>query len=134
MNIGGAIGVVRLMMMMDMKLIRTLMKKNFEKRTACLFFETLIIHMIKKEINNMKNFYSIEPKHDFKSSSSKYEKVEYDINTLILDEADLLLSDEDCSDEEFEARVLEKAKEIKEDLMRNGIWRNEFGQPVFLYC
>ena len=82
----------------------------------------------------MKNFYSVEPKHDFKSSSRKYETVEYDINTLILDEAELLLNDEDCSDEEFETLVSEKAKEIKEELMRNGIWRNEFGQPVFLYC
>lgn len=82
----------------------------------------------------MKRFYSVEPKHDFKGSSRKYENVEYDINTLILDEADLLLSEEDCSDEEFEVRVSEKAKEIKDELMRNGIWRNEFGQPVFLYC
>ena len=82
----------------------------------------------------MKRFYSVEPKHDFKGSSRKYENVEYDINTLILDEADLLLNEEDCSDEEFEVRVSEKAKEIKEELMRNGIWRNEFGQPVFLYC
>ena len=56
------------------------------------------------------------------------------INTLILDEADLLLNEEDCSDEEFEVLVSEKAKEIKDELMRNGIWRNEFGQPIFLYC
>lgn len=82
----------------------------------------------------MKRFYSVEPKHDLKSSSGKYENVEYDINTLILDEAELLLNDEDCSDEEFKMRASEKAKEIKEELMRNGIWRNEFGQPVFLYC
>ena len=82
----------------------------------------------------MKNFYSVEPKHDFRSSSRKHENVECDINTLILDEAELLLNDEDCSDEEFEVRVSKKAKEIKEELMRNGIWRNEFGQPVFLYC
>ena len=82
----------------------------------------------------MKNFYSVEPKHDFRSSSRKHENVEYDINTLILGEAELLLNDEDCSDEEFEVRVSEKAKEIKDELMRNGIWRNEFGQPVFLYC
>ena len=83
----------------------------------------------------MKNFYSVEPKHDFKYSSGKYERVEYDINTLILDEAELLLNDEDyIADEEFEKRALEKAKEIKEELMRNGIWRNEFGQPIFLYC
>ena len=82
----------------------------------------------------MKNFYSVEPKHDFKSSSSKYENVEYDINTLIIDEAELVLNNEDCSDEDFEVRVSEKVKEIKEELMRNGIWRNEFGQSVFLYC
>ena len=82
----------------------------------------------------MKKFYSVEPKHNLQSSSRKRENVEYDINTLILDEADLLLSEEDCSDEEFEVLVTEKAKEIKEELMRNGIWKNEFGQPVFLYC
>ena len=82
----------------------------------------------------MKNFYSVEPKHDFRSSSRKHENVEYDINTLILDEAELLLNDENYSDEEFEVRVSEKANEIKDELMRNGIWRNEFGQPVFLYC
>ena len=46
----------------------------------------------------MKNFYSVEPKHDFKSSSRKYENVEYDINTLILDEAEIILNDEDCTD------------------------------------
>ena len=82
----------------------------------------------------MKNFYSVEPKHDFRSSSRKCENVEYDINTLILDEADLMLNEEDYSDEEFEVRVSEKAKEIKDELMRNGIWRNKFGQPIFLYC
>ena len=82
----------------------------------------------------MKTFYSVEPKHDFRSSSRKRENVEYDINTLILDEAELLLNDEDCSDEEFEVQVSEKTREIKEELMRNGIWRNKFGQPVFLYC
>ena len=38
------------------------------------------------------------------------------------------------TDEEFESWTHEKAKEIKEELIRNGIWRNEFGQPVFLYC
>ena len=82
----------------------------------------------------MKRFYSVEPKHNLQSSRRRRENVEYDINTLILDEADLLLSEEDCSDEEFEVLVTEKAKEIKEELMRNGIWRNEFGQPVFLCC
>ena len=58
----------------------------------------------------MKRFYSVEPKHDFKGSSRKYENVEYDINTLILDEADILLSEEDCSDEEFEVLVTKKGK------------------------
>ena len=82
----------------------------------------------------MKRFYSVEPKHNLQSSRRNHENVEYDINTLILDEAELLLNDEDCSDEEFEVRVSEKAKEIKDELMRNGIWRNEFGQPIFLYC
>ena len=82
----------------------------------------------------MKIFYSVEPKVDLRSSIRKNEMVEHDINTLILEEAELLLNDEECSDEEFEVRVSERAKEIKEELMRNGIWRNEFGQPVFLYC
>ena len=82
----------------------------------------------------MAEFYSVEPKHNLKNSSRTRENVEYDINTLILDEAELLLNDEDYSDEEFEILVSEKAKEIKEELMRNGIWRNEFGRPIFLYC
>ena len=83
----------------------------------------------------MKNFYSVEPKHDFKNSSRKYENVEYDINSLILLEAEVLGdAEENLADEEFESWTHEKAKEIKEELMRNGIWRNEFGQPVFLYC
>ena len=83
----------------------------------------------------MKTFYSVEPKHDFRSSSRKYENVEYDINSLILLEAEVLGDvEENLTDEEFEAWTHEKAKEIKEELMRNGIWRNEFGQPVFLYC
>ena len=83
----------------------------------------------------MKQFYSIEPKHDFKGSSRKYENVEYDINSLILLEAEVLGdAEEDLTDEKFESWTHEKAKEIKEELMRNGIWRNEFGQPVFMYC
>lgn len=81
----------------------------------------------------MKNFYSVKPKHDFKSSSSKYENVEYDINTLIRDEAELCV-DDTLDDNEWDIAVEEKAKAIKEELMRNGIWRNEFGCPVFLYC
>ncbi len=84
----------------------------------------------------MKNFYSVEPKHDFKGSSSKYENVEYDINTLIRDQAELCLDVDDdiYSDEEWDKFVEEKAQEIKAELMRHGIWRNEFGCPVFLYC
>lgn len=83
----------------------------------------------------MKNFYSVEPKHDWKASNRKYEQVEYDINSLILLEAEVLGdAEENLTDEEFESWTREKAKEIKEELMRNGIWRNEFGQPVFLYC
>lgn len=83
----------------------------------------------------MKTFYSVEPKHDFKCSSRKYENVEYDINSLILLEAEVLGDAEDnLLEEDFEEWVNEKAKEIKKELMQNGIWRNEFGQPVFLYC
>ena len=83
----------------------------------------------------MKNFYSVEPKHDFKNSSSKYENVEYDINTLIRDQAELYVDiDDNCSDEEWESAVDKMAIRIKNELMFNGIWRNEFGQPLFLYC
>ena len=84
----------------------------------------------------MKQFYSIEPKHNLKGSSMKYENVEYDINTLIRDQAELCVDVDDdvYSDEEWDAAVEEKAKEIKEELMRNGIWKNEFGFPMFLYC
>ena len=81
----------------------------------------------------MKQFYSIEPKHNLKGSSRKHEQVEYDINTLILDEADLLI-DEDLPDDEYCIAVKNKADLIKAELMRDGIWRNEFGQPIFLYC
>ena len=83
----------------------------------------------------MKNFYSVEPKHDFKSSSSKYENVEYDINTLIREQAELYVNaDDDWSDEEWESEVDKMAIRIKDELMFHGIWKNEFGQPVFLYC
>lgn len=83
----------------------------------------------------MKNFYSVEPKHNFQESHRKHEFVEYDINSLILLEAEVLGdAEENLTDEEFEVWTHKKAKEIKEELMRNGIWRNEFGQPVFLYC
>ena len=82
----------------------------------------------------MKQFYSIEPKNDLRMSSRKYEQVEYDINTLIRDEAELCVNDWSLDDDEWEATVEEKAQEIKEELMHNGIWRNEFGHPVFMYC
>lgn len=83
----------------------------------------------------MKQFYSVEPKHDFLTSSSMAEIVEYDINTLIRDEAELMIDDYNIeSDDEYEVLIQKKAKEIKEELMRNGIWRNEFGHPIFLYC
>jgi hypothetical protein len=81
----------------------------------------------------MKSFYSIEPRHNLRHSSVKYEQVEYDINTLIREEAEMCVND-DLSDDEWETAVEEKAQEIKEELMRNGIWRNEFGHPVFMYC
>jgi len=83
----------------------------------------------------MKQFYSIEPKHDFKDSSMKFEQVEYDINTLITEEAELCVDVEtDCSDDEWEKAVTQKAQEIKKELINKGIWKNKFGTPVFLYC
>lgn len=86
----------------------------------------------------MKQFYLVEPKHNFKNSSRKKEFVEYDINTLIHSEAESILECNDnninLSDEEFNVLVHKKADEIKTELMKNGIWKNEFGQPVFLYC
>ena len=81
----------------------------------------------------MKQFYSIEPRHNLKHSSVKYEQVEYDINTLIREEAEMCV-DDDLPDEEWEVAVDKKVDEIKEDLMHNGIWRNEFGFPMFMYC
>jgi hypothetical protein len=81
----------------------------------------------------MKQFYSIEPRHNLKYSSVKYEQVEHDINTLIRDEAEMCV-DDDLTDEEWELAVNKKVDEIKEGLMRDGIWRDEFGFPVFMYC
>ena len=86
----------------------------------------------------MKQFYSVEPKHNFNQSVSKIETVEHDINTLIYSEAESILERDDnyfvLPDEEFEKLVHNKVEEIKTELMNNGIWENEFGQPVFLYC
>ena len=81
----------------------------------------------------MKQFYSIEPKHNLLTSSSKLEQVEYDINTLIYSEAEMLV-DDNLPDDEYCVAVKNKANTIKAELMKNGIWRNEFGQPIFLYC
>ena len=86
----------------------------------------------------MKQFYACEPKHDLNKSSRNQEWIEYDINTLIRDEAETMLLDDDSlddlPDEEFFVLVDKKAKEIKEELMTNGIYKNEFGQLLFLYC
>lgn len=82
----------------------------------------------------MKQFYSIEPRHDLQGSNMKYENVEYDINTLIRDQAELIIEGYDLDDDEWETAVEEKAQEIKEHLIRNGIWINEFGFPMFMYC
>lgn len=86
----------------------------------------------------MKQFYSCEMKHDRRSSSRTKDWVEYDINTLIKDEAEMILECDDnlseLPDDEFFTLVDKKAKEIKDELMQNGIYKNEFEQPMFLYC
>ena len=87
----------------------------------------------------MKEFYACVTKRSFRDSKSVKEWVEYDINTLIHDEAEMICEFDDSlgnalSDDEFDAIVDQKAKEIKDELMRNGIYYNEFGQPRFLYC
>ena len=86
----------------------------------------------------MKNFYTCEMKHDFRESSTTREWIENDINTLIKDEAEAMLSCDDglseLSDEEFFILVDKTAAKIKDELMKNGIYKNEFGMPMFLYC
>jgi hypothetical protein len=86
----------------------------------------------------MKQFYACEPKQNIELSIRKEEWVEYDINTLIRDEAETILSCDDrfadLSDDEFFELVIEKAKKIKDELIENGIYKNEWGQPLFLYC
>lgn len=82
----------------------------------------------------MAEFYMVEPKYDFKHSDRKMQFVEHDINTLIYDEAELMVDvNEGVTDDEYEKMVKEKAKEIKEKLIKTGSWRNEFGQLIFLY-
>lgn len=86
----------------------------------------------------MKQFYACEMKHDLTGSKRNHGWVEYDINTLIYDEAEAILSCDDnladLPDDKFYILVYEKVEEIKDELMRNGIYRNEVGQPIFLYC
>lgn len=86
----------------------------------------------------MKQFYACQMKYDLVSSHRLQDWVEYDINTSIYDEAEAILSCDDdlidLPDDEFFALVDKKAKEIKDELMKNGIYRNQVGQPMFLYC
>lgn len=49
----------------------------------------------------IKQFYSIEPKHNLMASNRKLEQVEYDINTLIYGEAEMLV-DENLPDDKYE--------------------------------
>lgn len=86
----------------------------------------------------MKQFYACEHKKNLSASKTQKEWVEYDINTLIRDEAVMLIEFDDSlepmSDEEYDALVDKKTKEIKDELMQNGIYKNVNGRPVFLYC
>ena len=58
--------------------------------------------------------------------------------SLIRDEAIMLIEFDDSlevmSDEEYDALVDKKTKEIKDELMNYGIYENKFGTPLFLYC
>ena len=86
----------------------------------------------------MKQFYACEHKRDLGTSKAVKEWVEYDINTLIRDEAEMSIEFDDSlepmSDEEYDALVDKKTKEIKDELMNYGIYENKFGVPLFLYC
>ena len=86
----------------------------------------------------MKQFYACEMKRDLGDSKAVKEWVQYDINTLIRDEAEMILNYDDSigevTDDEFDELVDKKAQEIKDELMRYGIYENEHGQPLFLYC
>ena len=86
----------------------------------------------------MKQFYACEMKHDLKGSKRNHEWVEYDINTLIFDEAEMIIEYDDSlpelTDEEFDALVKKKADEIKQELMDNGIYNNKYSTTMFLYC
>ena len=86
----------------------------------------------------MKQFYLCTMVHNLNSSNRKREWIEYDINTSIHNEAEYILECDDTlselPDDEFFALVDKKAKEITEELINNGIYRDELGQPLFLYC
>lgn len=86
----------------------------------------------------MKQFYACEPKVEAGISNRKQEWTEYDIDTLIYDEMVSVMecddSFSDLSDEEFFKIADAKAKETKTQLMIHGIYKNKFGQPLFLYC
>ena len=86
----------------------------------------------------MKQFYLCNIVHNLRSSTRKQEWIEYDINTLIHGEAEAILECDDTlselPDDEFFALVDKKANEITEELINNGIYRDELGQPLFLYC
>ena len=86
----------------------------------------------------MKQFFACNMVRDLSESKAVKEWVQYDINTLIRDEAEMILNYDDSlgdiTDDEFDALVDQKAQEIKDELMRNGIYENEHGQPLFLYC
>ena len=91
----------------------------------------------------MKQFFACTAVRNLNASKAVKEWVEYDINTLIRDEAEMILNSMEVnmddsidivSDEEWDAMVAKKAKEIKDELMYYGIYNDQFGQPLFLYC
>lgn len=86
----------------------------------------------------MKRFYQCESKNELNKSHREQNWIEYDINTLIQFEAECEIecNDEfaDISDDEFVVLAKKRADEIKYELIQNGIYKNQFGQPVFLYC
>jgi hypothetical protein len=87
----------------------------------------------------MKEFYAVEHKRRLGASHTEKEWVEYDIVTLIKEEAESILDCDDSispdlTDEAWEMLVNDKALKIMDELKANGIYRNEFGQPIFLYC
>lgn len=87
----------------------------------------------------MKQFYAVEPKHKIGKSRRVNEQVEYDIISLIKLEAECIIDcddslGEDLTDQEYEILVNDKALKIMDELTTTGIYRNEFGIPIFLYC